>query len=928
MQVGRLWAELGADLSVFDRAIDGAVSNFRSAGQRIQVVADRIDRTVAGVGARLQSIQRPEGFESFEFQGLDQLDRKLGDVNKRLLTAGGIMTAAITVPTALLGVSATRAAADMEALILALDAVTGSSAETARQLENLKEIAKLPGLGFREAIQGSVRLQNVGFAARDAERVLAGFGKAVARTGGGRFELDRVTFQLTQLISKGKVLTQDLRPIMEAAPAVGKALRDAFGTVDAQQIEELGLTTEQFLDRLLTELEKMPPVAGKAKNAFENFGDASLRARAAVGNAFLPVVTAATDAITALLAVIELIPTPILAVGAAFAGLAAAAGPVLLAIGAFNLLLPSIQAGLAAIMPFVLAAAPWLALAVAVGAVAAAFGILHQNAKKAAAAQREFNAAEKAAAAQRIADRMTGATLQSHLALLGQLRRRERDIKQGFSGLRVGSEAFQDQEESLRRVRAEIEAAEGALVRFFDTADRSELVRGAIDMQRLGKAIENVSDEIADTQLALRFETDAEKSEKLQERLEALRQRLQAMRREYAAFDRMQALFARVGLPEIDRQLRMREQPGLITDQVIDEQFRRQVTGGPPIEIPGMRPVVTEVIVDGGQIGDTAMISDFEAMLVRLELAGRSAADALAKFALGALKQVGQTLLELFDPRRIAATMLDEALRSATRSLETLKGPVERIAAVVGAVLAPIVEMVADTLEKLTPVISAVVRVFGSLIMALSPVLEALVPLLEGMFPIFKALAIAATYLGQVFGIVGGAIAHIVGGIATVVGGAIAAIGKLIDRLPFVSGDAIIDAGNNIKAFGKGLRDAGDDLFDMWDTMAEARRDIEEIDIGDPLSELADAAREVTEELLNVPHGFKVALARFEATQGVPMGSAAASAMQQLDAAATGTTIGPVYVEATDARDFYAQLEVIAREKNVLLTGTTLGRTV
>lgn len=189
-----------------------------------------------------------------------------------------------------LGRSLVTTAADMDSLRRALDAVTGSSDQTAIQMERLKEVARAPGLGFREAVQGSVNLQAVGFAAKDAERALKAFGNAIATTGGGRAELDRVLLQLTQMAATGRIVAQDLRPIVQTAPAVAKALNELFGTTSAEAIAAQVDDFDEFFDLLITKLEQMPSVAGGAKNALENLGDAAFRLRASIGEQLLPVV--------------------------------------------------------------------------------------------------------------------------------------------------------------------------------------------------------------------------------------------------------------------------------------------------------------------------------------------------------------------------------------------------------------------------------------------------------------------------------------------------------------------------------------------------------------------------------------------------------------------------------------------------------------
>src|SRR5690606_21757270 len=121
--------------------------------------------------------------------------------------------------------------AQIEQLERGLLAITGSAEETTRQLAELEEVAELPGIGFREAVEGATALQVLNFSAETATRTLRAFGNAIALTGGGPAELDRIILQLTQMASAGRILTQDLRPVIQIAPAAGRALQEAFGTV-------------------------------------------------------------------------------------------------------------------------------------------------------------------------------------------------------------------------------------------------------------------------------------------------------------------------------------------------------------------------------------------------------------------------------------------------------------------------------------------------------------------------------------------------------------------------------------------------------------------------------------------------------------------------------------------------------------------------
>lgn len=195
-----------------------------------------------------------------------------------------------------MGKASVRAAIDMEKLKRGLEVTAGGAQAANRQMAELEKIARLPGLGFREVIAGATQL-NVAFSDTDDQlsrttRTLSAFGRAVALTGGGPAELGRVIDQVTQMAAAGRILQEDLRPIIRTAPAVGQALEDAFGTINPQELEALGLTTNEFFDQLIGSLNDLPAPVETADNALENLEDAAFRASAAMGEMFLPLVTA------------------------------------------------------------------------------------------------------------------------------------------------------------------------------------------------------------------------------------------------------------------------------------------------------------------------------------------------------------------------------------------------------------------------------------------------------------------------------------------------------------------------------------------------------------------------------------------------------------------------------------------------------------
>ena len=178
---------------------------------------------------------------------IKQQAEKLSDVGDRL-------TIGLTAPLVAFGGLAAKSFAEFDSLRRGLDAITGSSSKTAERIAELREIAKQPGIGFQEAIQGDIRLRAVGVSAGQSAKILREFANAIAQTGGGAAELASVTVQLGQMAAKGKVLAQDLKPVIEAAPAVGKALAEMFGTVDSESIQKslaaAGKSSTDFIDDL------------------------------------------------------------------------------------------------------------------------------------------------------------------------------------------------------------------------------------------------------------------------------------------------------------------------------------------------------------------------------------------------------------------------------------------------------------------------------------------------------------------------------------------------------------------------------------------------------------------------------------------------------------------------------------------------------
>lgn len=279
----------------------------------------------------------------------------IGDIGERLAKVGTILSASITLPLLTLSKSAITAYGDLQALELGIEAVAGSATYAGKQMESLREIAKLPGLGLKEAAKGSVGLQAIGYSAGNAEKILLQFGNAIATVGKGRVEFDRAIYGVQQLANTDFPLGEDLNIIKDALPQVSTLLKAAFGTSRTEDLQKLKVSSKQVMDVILKGLEKLPRVSGGIKNAFENLGDSIQQNLARIGEridkAFdiSGIINRLTDlmddAITAFEELSPAMQKTILVITALVAGI----GPLLLGIGGFLALVPLLVSGITAI---------------------------------------------------------------------------------------------------------------------------------------------------------------------------------------------------------------------------------------------------------------------------------------------------------------------------------------------------------------------------------------------------------------------------------------------------------------------------------------------------------------------------------------------------------------------------------------------------
>lgn len=241
------------------------------------------------------------------------------------VAAGAVLEALKAVAGAAIeaGKAIAEARLEYDSSVRALAMYQTNAADLSAQLQRLEKIARLPGLGMQEVMQGVVALEAAGFSAKLAERSVKAFGNALALAGKGKAELAGITLALQQIASKGKVSAEEINQIAERAPQFRAAMQKAFGTSSSEEIQKLGITAQEFIGKTLAEMEKLPAAGNSLANAMENAKQVFLDAQinigqgfedmfmkgSGAGSSFMALITEASNGISAVLTSVAESPT-------------------------------------------------------------------------------------------------------------------------------------------------------------------------------------------------------------------------------------------------------------------------------------------------------------------------------------------------------------------------------------------------------------------------------------------------------------------------------------------------------------------------------------------------------------------------------------------------------------------------------------------
>lgn len=160
-----------------------------------------------------------------------------------------------------------KIAAELETARQGFVAILGSATEADKIIAKIKSDAATTPFEITGLTQANLKLTQVTKNAMQSENMLLNVGKALAFSGGGQAELDRVIANLQQIGNVGKITEMDIRQFGYANINILELLADYYGTTKAAASEMIKDSKDAFGD-LEKAFEKAGTGSGKFSRAF------------------------------------------------------------------------------------------------------------------------------------------------------------------------------------------------------------------------------------------------------------------------------------------------------------------------------------------------------------------------------------------------------------------------------------------------------------------------------------------------------------------------------------------------------------------------------------------------------------------------------------------------------------------------------------
>lgn len=273
-------------------------------------LTDELERNVAQLSRQRDAMRSPE-WKAFADQQ-SALKREIASMTGETTSLGAswqgiaakfyLASSAIQPLVAGMG-SLVEAAKQYDSIRSRLNAAEGSSILGGQDFKEIQEMAKRPGLGFDQAASAMATLRGMKVTAAEAKQLILGIAQANASAAGTAEQFGGVMYQIQQSVSLGRLMSEDLKPIMQQIPTLGAAIQQHFGASQAEELnkrlKESGKSVRDFWLEVANLGQQLPATGETIANNIDNMGDAWVRFRAALADN--DVIKGASRAMTGLL---------------------------------------------------------------------------------------------------------------------------------------------------------------------------------------------------------------------------------------------------------------------------------------------------------------------------------------------------------------------------------------------------------------------------------------------------------------------------------------------------------------------------------------------------------------------------------------------------------------------------------------------------
>ena len=207
---------------------------------------EMLAREISETEQNLKSLKKEyRDFGSVAKQQLQEVGNQMKEVGGKITDTGKDLSMKLTAPIVALGTVGVNYNAQMEQYRTMFTTLTGSAEEADRVISQLQEDAQKSPFDSASLIQANQYLISAGVSADDARTDILNLGNAIAATGGGSDELNRMAQNLQQIKNVGKATSVDIKQFANAGINIYGLLAEATGKT-VEEVKEMDVTYEEL----------------------------------------------------------------------------------------------------------------------------------------------------------------------------------------------------------------------------------------------------------------------------------------------------------------------------------------------------------------------------------------------------------------------------------------------------------------------------------------------------------------------------------------------------------------------------------------------------------------------------------------------------------------------------------------------------------